>query len=86
MYCSIEKEKGIAIINALQKNLCKSERRKTNKIWVDKDNKFYQRLMKSWLQYNNIEIYSINNEGKSVVAERFIRSLKNEVYKYMSAI
>ena len=32
MYCSIEKEKGITIINALQKNLCKSERRKTNKI------------------------------------------------------
>ena len=86
MYCSIEKEKGITIINALQKNLCKSKRRKTNKIWVDKGNKFYQRLMKSWLQYNNIEIYSINNEGKSVVAERFIRSLKNEVYKYMSAI
>ena len=57
----LKNKKGITIINAFQKKLCKSERRKTNKIWVDKDNKFYQRLIKSWLQYNNIEIYSINN-------------------------
>ena len=34
--------------------------------------------MKSWLQDNNIEMYSIHNEGKSVIAERFIRTLRNE--------
>ena len=42
--------------------------------------------MKSWLQDNNIEIYSTHNEGKSVVAERFIRTLKNKMYKYMSPV
>ena len=31
-------------------------------------------------------MYSINNEGKSVVAERFIRTLKNKIYKYMTSI
>ena len=31
-------------------------------------------------------MYSIHNEGKSVVAERFIRALKNEMYNYMTAI
>ena len=31
-------------------------------------------------------MYSTNNEGKSVVAERFIRTLKNKIYKYMTAI
>ena len=31
-------------------------------------------------------MYSIHNEGKSVVAERFIRILKNKIYKYMTAI
>ena len=31
-------------------------------------------------------MYSIHNEGKSVVAERFIRTLKNEIYKYMTSI
>ena len=38
------------------------------------------------LQDNNIEMYSTHNEGKSVIAERFIRTLKNKIYKYMSSI
>ena len=42
--------------------------------------------MKSWLEKNNIEMYSTHNEGKSVVAERFIRTLKNKIYKYMTSI
>ena len=39
-----------------------------------------------WLQDNNIVMYSTNNEGKSIIAERFIRTLKNEIYKYMTAV
>ena len=35
---------------------------------------------------NDIEIYLIHNEGKSVVAERFIRTLKTKIYKYMTSI
>ena len=31
-------------------------------------------------------MYSINNEGKSVITERFIRTLKNEIYKYITSI
>ena len=42
--------------------------------------------MNSWLEKNNLEMYSTHNEGKSVVAERFIRTLKNEIYKYMTSI
>ena len=42
--------------------------------------------MKSWLQDNNIEMYSTHNEGKSVIAERFIRTLKTKIYKYMTSI
>ena len=42
--------------------------------------------MKSWLEKNAIELYSIHNEGKSVVAERFIKTLKNKIYKYMTWI
>ena len=40
--------------------------------------------MKSWLQDNNIEIYSTLNEGKSVNGQKFIRTLKNKIYKYMT--
>ena len=42
--------------------------------------------MKSWLQDNGMEMYSKHNERKSVVAERFIRTLKNNAYKYMTSI
>ena len=42
--------------------------------------------MKSWLEKNDIETNSTHNEGKSVIAERFIRTLKNKIYKYMNSI
>ena len=42
--------------------------------------------MKSWLEKNDIGMYSTRNEGKSVVAERFIRTLKTKIYKYMTAV
>ena len=35
---------------------------------------------------NDIKIYSPHNEGKPVVAEKFIRTLKNKIYKYMTSV
>ena len=82
---TLKDEKGISTVNAFQKILDKSEH-KPNKIWVDKGSEFYNNSFKKWLKDNDIEMYSIHNEGKSVVAERFIRTLKNKIYKYMTAI
>ena len=56
------------------------------KIWVFEESEFYNRSIKSWLQDNYTEMYSTVNEGKSVVAERFIRTLKNKFYKYVTSI
>ena len=42
--------------------------------------------MKLFLQNNNIEMYSTHDKGKSVFAERFIRTLKNKIYKYITSI
>ena len=56
-------------------------KRKPNKIWVDKGIEFYNISMKSWLEKKDKEMYSTRNEGKSVGAERFIRTLKNKIYK-----
>ena len=81
----LKDKKGITLTNAFQKILDKSNC-KPNKIWVDQSSEFYNRSMKSWLEKNAIVIYSTNNEGKSVVAERFIRTLKNKIYKYMTSI
>ena len=76
---------GISIANAFQKILDKSGR-KPNKTWVDKGSKFYNNSFKKWLKGNDINIYLIHNEGKSVVAEIFIKTLKNEIWKYMTSI
>ena len=84
----LKDKKGISIVNALQKILKESEC-KINRIWVDKGSEFYNNSFKKWLKDNDIKMYSIYtiyNEGKSVVAERFIRTLKNKIYKYMTAI
>ena len=35
---------------------------------------------------NNIKMYSSHNEGKSYVAEKFIRTLKNKIYKHMTSM
>ena len=43
-------------------------------------------MAKKWLQDNGIVMYSTHNKEKSVVAERFIRTLKNKIYKYMTSI
>ena len=62
-----------------------SSKRKPNKIWTDQGNEFYNTHFKKWLKDNDIEIYSTHNEGKSVVAERFNRTSKINIYKHMSA-
>ena len=74
------------LVNGFQ-NILDDSKRKLNKIWVHKWSEFYNRSMKSWLQDNLIEIYSTRNEGKSAVAERFIRtSKKKTIYKHMTSI
>ena len=65
----LKDKKGVSIFDAFQKILDKS-RRKPKKIWVDKGSEFYNNSFKKWLKDNDIEMYSILNEGKSVVVER----------------
>ena len=62
-----------------------SKGRKPNKIWVDQGNEFYNNTFQDFLKKHNIEMYSTCNEGKSVVAERFIRTLKSKSFKHMTA-
>ena len=78
-------KKGITITNSLQKILKESNRR-PNKTWIDKESEFYNSSFKNWLKDDDIEMYLIHNEGKYVVAERLIRTLKTKIYKYMTSI
>ena len=74
----LKDKRGVTIVNAF-KQILKESNRKPNKIWVDKGSEFYNVSFKKWLQDNNIEMYSTHNEGKSVVVERFIRTLKTKI-------
>ena len=81
----LKDKKGMSIFNAFQSILKKSNRKPT-KIWVDQGIEFYNNVFKKWFKDNYISMYSTHNEGTSVAAERFIRTLKNKIYKHMTAI
>ena len=80
----LKDKKGTSIVNTFQKII--SKEKKPNKIWVDQGRAFYNNFFKDFLKINNIEMYSTYQEGKSVVGERFIRTLKNKIFKQMTAI
>ena len=81
----LKNKKGVNIVNTFQ-SILKDSNRKPNKIWVDKGGEFYNNSFKKWLQDNDITMYSTHNEGKSAVADRFTRTLKNKIYKHMTSI
>ena len=58
---------------------------KPNKVWVDQGKEFYNSPMQKWLDDNDILMYSTHNDGKFVVAERFIKTLKGKISKGMTA-
>ena len=72
----IKDKKITSIVNAFKKII--SEGIKPNKTGVDQGSGFYNNSFKGFLKINNIEMYSTYNEGKSVVAERFITTLKKQ--------
>ena len=80
----LKDKKGISIVNGFNK-IIKQSNRKPNKIWIDQGGEFHNNVFKKWLSDNDIIMYSTYNEGKSLVAERFIRTLKNKLYKHMTA-
>ena len=75
----------ITITNAFQK-IFNESKGKPNKIRVDEGSQFYNRSIKSWLEKNDIEMCSTHNDGKSVIAEIFNRTLKNKSYKDMTSV
>ena len=81
----LKDKKGKSIEKAFQ-IILKQSNRKPNKIWVNKSSEFYNAYFEKWLRDNDLVMYSTHNEGKSVVAERFNRTIKSKIYKYMTSI
>ena len=84
LICAVDLFSKYAIVNAFENIISKG--RKPNKIWFDQGAEFYNNLFKRFSKINNIEIYSTYNEGKYVVAKRFLRSLINKILKHMTAV
>ena len=78
-------QKGTTITNVFQK-VVKNSKRKRKTMWIVQGSEFYNNRVKKWLNPNNIEMYSAYKEEKSVVAERFIRTLKDKIYKHIIAV
>ena len=81
----LKDKKGASMVIGFQKIL-DSSKRKPSKIWVDHGSEFYNNSFKKFLKDNGISMYSTHNEGKSIVAERFIKTLKNKIYKHMTTV
>ena len=80
----LKDKRWITIVNAFQKII--SKERKPNRLSIDQGGKFYNRFLKRFLKISNIEMYSAYKKGKSVVAERFIKTLKEKIFKHMTVI
>ena len=80
----LKDKKGKTVLNAFIEILNESNR-KPNKLWVDQGREFYNKLIQEWLKNNDVLMYSTHNEGKSAIAERFIKTLKTKIYKKMTA-
>ena len=81
----LKNKKGDSAFEGFQKIL-DSSGRKPNQIWVNHGSEFYNNKFKGFLKENDIKMYLTHNEGKSVVAKRFIKTLKNKIYKHMTDI
>ncbi|HRP36788.1 MAG TPA: DDE-type integrase/transposase/recombinase, partial [Candidatus Dojkabacteria bacterium] len=78
------KNKTAATVLAAVKDVVKKSKRIPEKIWVDQGSEFYNKSFKDWIQSHNITMYSTYGESKSVVVERFIRTLKDIATKYFT--
>ena len=77
-------KKPETVLNAFNE-IANESNLKPNKLWVDQEREFYNKLMQEWSDNNNILMYSTHNKGESVIAERFINTLKAKIYKKMTA-
>ena len=76
----LKDKNGKTVLNAFIE-VVNGSNRKPNKLWVDQGREVYNKLMQEWLDNNDILMYSTHKEGKSVIAERFIKTLKSKIYK-----
>ena len=82
-YACIKPLKDKTVLNAF-KEIVNDTNREPNKSWFDQEREFYNKIRQEWLDTNDILMYFTHNQGKSVNAERFVKTLKSKIYKKMT--
>ena len=79
MHVTLKARKSKTVLNAFIEIVNESNC-KPNKLWVYQGREFHNKLIQEWLKNNDILIYSTHNEDKSLIAEKFIKTLKAKIY------
>ena len=72
----LQNKQGVTVADALKKIF---EERRPGKLWTDKGNEFYNKDVKRL-----VELYSTENKEKSSIVERWIRTMKEKMWKYFT--
>ena len=79
IHVTLKARKSKTVLNAFIEIVNESNC-KPNKLWVYQGREFHNKLIQEWLKNNDILIYSTHNEDKSLIAEKFIKTLKAKIY------
>lgn len=74
---------GLEVSKAID-DIFKTAKRNPSKIGVDFGSEFYNRNVRALLDKYNIKLYSVHNEPKMAIVERFNRTLKSRMWKYFT--
>ena len=78
----LKDKKGETMVNAFKTIF--EEGRTPEKLWTDKGREFYNKDMDDLRKLYDIKLYSTENEEKSGIAERWIRTMKEKMFKYFT--
>ena len=82
---TLKNKKPATVINGFIK-IANESSRKPNKLWVDQGKKICNSFIQKWFNDNDdISMYSTYSEHKSVISEKFITTLKCNIYEKLSA-
>jgi hypothetical protein len=85
-WCVPLQDKSSQTVLKAFKEIIRTSKRKPEHLWVDEGTEFYNKLFEAFLKSQDISMYSTYGEHKSVIVERFNRTLKGYIWKYFSTI
>jgi len=80
----LKNKSATTVLDAVKKIISESERSPEN-FWVDRGTEWYNKSFQDYIKSQDMKMYSTHGESKAVVAERFIKTIKDKIYKYFTS-